>query len=258
MPLLVGLGFFATFAVLIRTLYTDCPNTFGRIIAPSILSFFALFVCVSYFALIYLGPGYLPYTWSATRQEHYTWDQAMTDLVVFSEQEKEARLAPRPPRSSYSRDARRIVLRADHFCVWAQTWVGIKNHRYFLLMTFYIVVYMLVFLSLQAVWLAEIVGKRTFEWIFVADGVAALAVFLVGCYAGFYFCSGMANAVNNVTMVEKYKGRDLGKYDRGWIQNMEEICGPRRLALCWAVPCVGKADFTRELTRLRTSLVNKP
>lgn len=42
-----------------------------------------------------------------------------------------------PKRSCFSKDARRFVLRADHFCQLGKSWIGLKNYRYYLLTCFH-------------------------------------------------------------------------------------------------------------------------
>jgi hypothetical protein len=141
-PFLAFFGFAVTHASLIY----DAPGTlpmFWWVVTIGATSLVWLCIAVSYIMIICKGPGYVPYNWATTQVLSYAWAEEMANMVLYQEQAQLARGSARPPRSSFSVTARRFVLRADHFCVWAQSWIGLSNHRYFLLMMFYALFYML-------------------------------------------------------------------------------------------------------------------
>ena len=77
----------------------------------------------------------------------------MRDIAIYNDQVKLARSSPdRPKRSCFSKDARRFVLRADHFCKLGKSWIGLKNYRYFLLTCFYCFIFS-VSIVLSRLWL---------------------------------------------------------------------------------------------------------
>jgi hypothetical protein len=187
--------------------------------------------------IIYKGPGYVPYNWGKVQRPRCTWADEMTNMVVYQEQSQIARESVRPPRSSFTITARRFVLRADHFCIWARSWIGLKNHRYFLLLTFYAFFYMLSYLGFRAVWVLHIVRLRKWEWIYLIGAVATALITIPGLIGLFHFCRGSRNAIRNATTVEVYKKQIMPELDHGCIANCEEICGPRWLMPCWIFPC---------------------
>jgi hypothetical protein len=162
----------------------------------------------------------------------------MSSIVVYREQGEMARGSVRPPRASFSVNARRFVLRADHFCLWAQSWIGLKNHRFFLLMTFYAVVYMLGYVACRVFWVLSII--KEWKWFYLLGAVNTLFVMVAGCIACWHFCKGSRNAIRNWTVVELHKqqqSNDVNHFDKGCVRNCEEICGPKWLLPCWIVPC---------------------
>jgi hypothetical protein len=238
-PIVVTLAFIFTHLVFIYDVYRDVfPNSLWLYIALAITTYIWLCLCVSYYLLICRGPGYVPYNWASDPRAPYDWNAAMTNIVVFSEQADQARGSARPPRASFSINARRFVLRADHFCLWAQSWVGLKNHRFFLLMTFYAILYMVCYVGFRVFWVLHIIKK--WNWLYVIGTACSLFVIIAGGIAVWHFCIAARNVIWNVTNIELFKGRSSDEevnYDRGWVSNCEEICGPRWLMPCWLIPC---------------------
>jgi hypothetical protein len=239
-PIMVTLSFLITHGIFIYDTYSGIfPSSIWLYSAISIVSFVWLCLSFSYYFLICRGPGYVPYTWSTNPQDHYDWPSDMSNIVVFAEQAQIARSSPRPPRASFSQNARRYVLRADHFCLWGQSWIGLKNHRFFLLMTFYAFLYMVCYVGFRVFWFIHIIKEWT--WLSVIGLAATLFVIIAGSIGIWHFCFGARNVIWNLTNIELHKGQDLSgilrKFDRGCIRNCEEICGPRWLMPCWLFPC---------------------
>jgi hypothetical protein len=231
-----------TYAAFVYDTYTDVfPNPLWQYLAFSVTGFLWLCMAVSYYLIIHRGPGYVPYNWQATRHSSYDWITEMNNIVVFSEQGEQARTSQRPPRASFSINARRFVLRADHFCLWARSWIGLKNYRFFLLMTIYAFLYMIAYAGFRVFWILHIIKK--WQWIYLLGSITTLFVIIVGCFALCYFWRGSVNAVRNITQVELHKRNEAGEvnpvneFDKGCGRNCEEICGPRWLMPCWIFPC---------------------
>ena len=70
----------------------------------------------------------------------------MNGVAMFQEQVTFAKSNPLPPRSSFSVTARRFVIRADHICAYMQSWVGFKNHKYFIQTTLWSAIYSLLYM----------------------------------------------------------------------------------------------------------------
>jgi hypothetical protein len=242
-PIIISIVFLITFASLIYDILPVFPKKLYLIIAIATMSFLAFCVILSYFLIIVRGPGYVPYTWERTRRKQYTWEEFMTNMVVYSEQEALARAAARPPRSSFSIDARRFVLRADHFCLWCQSWVGLLNHRYFLLMTGYVPVYALAYLVCRVFWVAWIADGH-FSWWILIGAVSTFVTTVPGLIGVHYFCQAARNVIDGVTAVELFHNRAIGK-NQGCVSNCEEICGPLGCCCCWCCPfcvCIEPAE----------------
>lgn len=91
---------------------------------------------ISYIEIICVGPGYLPWYWKENPEKN-----DLTGIVVNDEQ-KDYMLSCGFPRSTYyMKEVRRIVLRPDHFCDWAASFIGKKNHKLFMLFNLFGVIY---------------------------------------------------------------------------------------------------------------------
>ena len=220
---------------LIFDLYEGTSNilTFTFLSNISILVYFCLLF--SYWILIIRGPGYVPFNWEINPRKHFSWSKTMSSLAIYQEQVDYARLATRPPRSSFSVAARRYVLRADHFCLWTDSWIGFNNQRYFILFTFWTVIYCLCWIVFKYEWYTHLF--RPFKWYHIISLVLIPAVLYIMFFALHHFRHSFCNAAHNITVIEKYKKRSTDDYDRGCFNNFSEICGPKKYVLFWPIPC---------------------
>lgn len=195
------------------------------------------FLCCgwAFLATIVKGPGYAPYNWVNTRQTKYAWDVEMSNIAIYQQQVDFARRSVRPPRSSFSIDARRFVLRADHFCVWVQSWIGLKNHRQFMLMIFHAFVYAGACIGFRWWWYWDAV--QSFRWWTVLGWMSCVINLFIMLFSMYHLSHATRNLARNVTIVEKYNKRKIEVIDKGCMQNCEEICGNRWCLLCWWIPC---------------------
>jgi hypothetical protein len=192
---------------------------------------------ISFFAIIIIGPGYLPFNYSLNRQfwHDLSWQQQCSLFVVYNEQEQFAKSHPRPPRACFSRNARRFVLRADHYCIWTESWIGLRNHRYFILMTFWTFIYIFIWLGLHYWWALEFLP---WTWWHLVQIVAAVALLPALGLSIAFFGRAVLNLWHNVLLLELWNGRIQSQFDHGCFRNFEEVCGSAKCCLCWPCPIV--------------------
>jgi hypothetical protein len=111
-PILVSISFIITFASFVYDTYDSYPSRPFQIFALTLMSFLAFCIMFAYFAIMCRGPGYVPFNWSRSRKTSFTWREFMDNMVAYREQQDFARSNHGPPRSSFSFEARRFVLRA--------------------------------------------------------------------------------------------------------------------------------------------------
>ena len=234
-PIFVILAFLISHGMFVFDTYNLYKNLVWQIVGLTVPSVILFCCAFAYIAALCKGPGYVPYNWHITKKEKYTWKEMMDNMVIYTQQAEYARQAPRPPRSSFSIDARRFVLRADHYCDWIQSWVGVKNHRQFLLMLWYTFMYMLANLGFRYWWYLDVINN--FKWWKVFGWLTVVFVLYAGFYSLYHFSIAVHHVIKNVTAVEMYNKRYHSSMNKGCLNNCAEICGTKKCLLCWPIPC---------------------
>ena len=235
-PVIIILIYSLTLAVGIFDIFDTYPSDIKWLyyLCFSILIFLFINLLLSYLMIIIKGPGYIPFNWQLSRKKDYTWTEQMNNFAIYQEQAQYARLSARPPRASFSIEARRFVLRADHFCLWTNSWIGFKNQRYFILFTFWGFIYCLGWIGLHYFWFLKVFRPFKIQHIF---SLIAFLPILYGTYFSFlHLITSLRNLAHNITITEKYKKADVNRFNKGCFGNFEEICGKKSCFLCWVFP----------------------
>jgi hypothetical protein len=207
----------------------------------SVLLFSFINTAFSYWAIIVVGPGYLPFDFPKMkiRSDQQTWEQQLATLVTYREQGEYARAAPgRPPRAPFSMAARRFVIRGDHFCMWTESWIGVKNHRYFMTMMFWVLLYAAAWFAVHIPWACHFLP---FQWpsvLTIALGVGLLPVVWTAVR---FFVPAVRNLCYNWTFIETWREHGAvasDQYDRGCFENWAELCGRKVCCCLWPCPLV--------------------
>lgn len=208
------------------------------------LLLFVMLLCVSisYVLTIAKGPGYLPFHYPHTKRTNYTWEEMMSSLALYQEQVDFAKNAQaKPPRSSFSIDARRYVLRADHICGWMQTWIGLNNYRYFTLTigwaTAYCFTYVCLSINYFIIVFTDLARGNGFDYASIVMMLFNILLFGVGCYSAKHLVLTIIHMVHNRTSLEVWFPKDEQSYDRGCVVNTEEVCGTCAMCPLMPFPC---------------------
>jgi hypothetical protein len=192
----------------------------------------------SYIGTVFRDPGFLPFSWAATRRTKYDWDDLMSGTVTSAEQINYVQAMPRPPGCSFSRSSGRYVMRADHICVWVSTWVAKRNHKQFIL-----------FLA----W-GGVLGASLFAWRFAtprpfmevkmdwAGVVSLVALMTNAAFAitlGASAVSFFVDVLGNRTKIQKMKGEGAPPVSR--IDALRQICGTGTIC-AWPCPTAAFGD----------------
>jgi hypothetical protein len=105
------------------------------------IAFLQVTLCIaffswSYFAAMCMDPGFLPYDWVNTQRLLYSWEEQLDGLAIRPDQIDFAQ-GHKPPFASFSKQAGRYVIRADHVCGWVANWIGKRNYKQFALLLFW-------------------------------------------------------------------------------------------------------------------------
>jgi hypothetical protein len=203
-----------------------------------VVSFLFLMLAFSYFATIVIGPGYYPFNWAETKKREYSWEEQMDGVAVNDDQVEYVAQNDHPVRCSWSKEARRYVIRADHFCKWTKTWVGVKNHRYFILTTLYCFLFCTFdLLGLLPEVLTNIKSKTTTS---ITIRISASILIIVDLLMIFFSLKllfpSLINLSKNITQTEKHNKKICDYSKPTCLDNFEEICGPKNAILCWIFP----------------------
>lgn len=165
----------------------------------------------------------------------------MSGVITNEEQYTFAFSGTRPERATLSRQARRLVLKADHICKWLSNWVGLKNYRYFYQKLVWSLVYMFSFMGL-VLWciyrMVKISSNPDFYIILMfvgfipAFGFTGFLVILFVRHTGYL--------IHNNTTLQEYKSAQnkdwKNPYDLGCWDNCAQTMGPKYLCPLWFLP----------------------
>jgi len=217
-------------------IFLSIPNFWDFVFVVSLNIFIVLSIFISYWIIIARGPGYVPYNWDLTQRKKFDWSQEMSSIVMYREQEEYGRRSNRPPRSSFAISAGgRFVLRADHYCLWVDSWIGFKNHRYFILFTFWSFLYCILWFVFRYRWFLQLF--RPFVWTQIIGLVLIPGVAYLLYFSFHHFYKSMINLSKNVTVTEMYNKRNTDDYNHGCFKNYSEICGSQYCVFLWPFPC---------------------
>jgi hypothetical protein len=173
-------------------------------------------------------------------------DLSPSGIVATKEQLAWVKTRQKPNRCVFSTTAKRIVIRPDHFCGWTSTWIGRRNHKFFILFNVWGFVYMIVFLVCDV--------NRVINDLSREDPSPVLALFLIYGMMGLMFAfmtGGFASShlfgmIQNQTSWESWNRIKPDRFDRGAMENAEELCGPSARWYLWLCPVSPWAGITNE------------
>lgn len=235
-PVLIILFFLLHSALGVYDIILYSTSLGEKIVLIIILGIAILCIALSYLEVIIIGPSYLPFNYKY-KKSPYSWEDMMSSMVVYKEQMEFARESERPPRASFAISARRFVLRADHYCYWTESWIGLTNARYFLLMLFWVDFYCLYWMSYHAIWIIYMVNHSGFMWQYILSAVGFCAMLVIVFVSLYHSFLSFRDLCHNWTSLERWKNRVQPVYDLGCIGNFEEVCGDRRYRCLWPFPC---------------------
>lgn len=211
------------------------------------LLIFLMVFLYCYYRTIRDGPGVWPFYWSEM-EEHPELPRehdSLSGIISMDLQYQWAKDLPRPPRSTLAKSARRYVLRPDHECCYTTSWIGKRNHKFFILFNFYGFIYLSCFTILCVLKIGSVIDSNTFSF-----EIACLFIYgVLGANftmtTGFFFLQSVTNTLKGVTEWEKFKELfENSPFDRGWRRNLEDVFGTSWY--CWLLPTSPWTGMTNE------------
>ncbi|XP_074106492.1 putative palmitoyltransferase ZDHHC24 isoform X1 [Cotesia typhae] len=165
-----------------------------------------------------------------------------------------------PPRSWHCQICNTCILKRDHHCVFTGCCIGYLNHRYFLMLVFYIFIgatYSFYYNN-YFIW-----SKLVFEFpLSIIKIIFPLAIFIFGfddsweqfylmlyiisvvgmLFTGALFIYHLRLVFNGTVAYEKDK--NIFKYNIGWKDNIKDVLG-KRWYVCWLLPYI-KSDLLHD------------
>ena len=213
-PLFVVLLSVTSYAIGVFVCYNRC------VLLLFFTASFALFF-YSYIKTIVVGPGYLP--WFQSVSDEAKDDNSYGGVITNQYQMDYAKANYIPPRCIVSSTARRIVIRADHFCDFIASFVGIRNHKLFILFNVYGVIYLGMFLYICCWALMNLINDPSmFIIVLILYLVFGLSFFMMTISFAVEHIWGLRNGL---TGVDELKRVPKNQYNRGFKKNAEEIFG---------------------------------
>ena len=217
----------------------DClnfiPNNTWKIVFLVLLSVLNFNLLISYLSTIGHGPGYMSYNYNKVDGTEDTWYSRMSNIVTYQEQMDFAKQNERPPRASFSVNARRYVLRADHYCYWTESWIGLKNLRYFTLTLFWSIISGVAWILSHIWWFKNEVIN--FKFIHILTYVGILITIILILFSAYYLTLSLKNLKDNITFIEKWKKTATNYKKDNCLDNFAEVCGQKKYCPFWIFPC---------------------
>ena len=181
----------------------------------------------SYFSAACSDPGYLPYDWIRTKKFYYSWEELIPGIAIREDQFLFAQFH-RPPGASFSKYSGRFILRADHLCGWITNWVGKRNHKHFLLLLFWGMIYCGSLIGWQFTFIHWPQGPKLLFLIFSDSFVCTFLISFV-----LIFAEAIVNLIHNQTSIDTWNHRK--NPHNSTKDACKEICGDQSI-LCWLIP----------------------
>lgn len=196
---------------------------------------------ISYYCAVCSSPGYLPFYWAVEKGDNFSYKQQMDGIVTTEEQFEFAAYNGRPERGSFSKQARRLVLKADHICKWIGNWVGLKNYRFFFIKLVWCFVYFLDWFALLILEFVHI-GLHGWKTTVPLIGMLVCTLPMIGFF--FFICTiffrHIRYTVKNTTTLQQFKLKDRtdkhNYYDLGCWRNCISVFGPAKYCPIWFFP----------------------
>ncbi|KAL0489417.1 S-acyltransferase [Acrasis kona] len=171
---------------------------------------------MSYFKCVRTDPGYVEKDWEnqCTGQEDRDFVMKLELTGRGEERYCHKCNVYQPPRSHHSSANNKLlplysfkcVLRMDHYCIWVNNCVGLRNHKFFFLFLFYMVVGFVHFGVTAGVAIAQSV--RNMEGIspvsLVVMIMSTVFVFPIACMVGMFFGWNVYLICTNQTSIESH------------------------------------------------------
>mmetsp|Transcript_70493 Transcript_70493/g.131845 ORF Transcript_70493/g.131845 Transcript_70493/m.131845 type:complete len:308 (-) Transcript_70493:89-1012(-) len=224
--------------------YTVATHGLGAALClKAVLFNLAYGLCLSsYLRCTSSDPGLVPEWWSeenkdkavATRGD-FTWRWRPGQVSQCRKCDSQ-----RPERAHHCSICQLCVMRMDHHCPWVGNCIGIGNHKYFMLMSFY---------GMLACLFYILSGYKQVEVLFLlaphAEGLLGDAhsttMFSMGCImaasfvialTGLFFMHVVLLLLNKTSIEFAYDG--VNPYRLDWLSNAEQIFGP--IGFAWLLP----------------------
>lgn len=242
MPIVVLFIIFSSYFFFLFGEYPHCPKL-NPLIVIIVTIFLGLFVA-SYILVILEGPGYLPFYYPYRNPNKKTGQKDyLSGIVTTDEQRIYLKNQPEVPRTIYSRDCRRIVIRPDHLCGWTTVFIGKRNHKLFFLFTMWGSLYIFTFIACSVMTIINI--SIDDEHILLLIGCMLYGIFGLsfGLMTTIFLCNMLCEVSKNMTAFEDNKrGENIWK-KKNCCDNWEEICGPKDEWFLWPWPVPAFKDI---------------
>lgn len=190
----------------------------------------------SYFAAACMDPGYLPYDWYRTQNDWYSWEDQLSGLAITETQLIFVDMHERPNNASFSRSAGRFVIRGDHICDWICNWVGKRNHKQFLLMMIWGILYCFS----MSTWSFFASWKKMSNVQYSMVLVSLILEMIFGTSLLIFFASSLFLVLSSRTKIQLMKNQDVVN-EKSCNDALVEICGVgTKFLWCLPLPAFGK------------------
>lgn len=201
-----------------------------QLISPIEIFFMFILFLWSYLYAAFSDPGFLPFDWVKSKKTYYTWEEQLNGLAIRTDQFEFAR-KHHPNFASFSSMSGRFIIRADHFCGWITNWVGKRNHKQFILLTFYGFLFCLSLVFWR--FFTNVNFRKTNKSLFVVNLISLIfeASYAVALFI--FFIENLINLFKNRTQIMKWKNKNANSSN--CCDGVKDVCGEHNIC-CYFLP----------------------
>jgi hypothetical protein len=243
------IGYLVGAALLVPNAYPSEDYFILHLLNQMVALFEVGMTLTNYFQCLRTSPGYVVPDWENTMC--YSTQDRVELLELEPQKNGEPRYCHKcglyqPPRAHHSSVHNKCVLKMDHYCIWVNNCVGLKNHKFFYLFLFYMVMGLIHYFITTIICVIRF--ARNLDGVppltFIAIIMCSVFLLPISCMIFMFFGWNTYLLITNQTSIESHMNGDI-KNDLHRQKKQTKYHNPYELSVIHNISAVlGKNKFT--------------